>query len=73
MIFIFKKRIVISIVLALFGIFSISYVSFINDESIINVSNEMKTYKIVVDAGHGAPDGGIRFKSRNGRKIERCT
>lgn len=56
MIFISKKRILASIFILIFA-FSISFISS-NKNNILQTSGELKTYKIIVDAGHGLPDGG---------------
>ncbi len=56
MIFISKKRIISSF-LILFLAFSISIISS-SKENIIETSGDLKKYKIVIDAGHGLPDGG---------------
>ena len=56
MIFISKKRILVSVFI-LFSAFSLSFITLLKD-NIIETSGELKTYKIVVDAGHGLPDGG---------------
>ena len=56
MIFISKKRILASIFILIFA-FSISFISS-NKNNILQTSGDLKTYKIIVDAGHGLPDGG---------------
>lgn len=56
MIFISKKRLIFSF-LTLFFSLSVALLSSESKE-IIQTSGELKKYKIVVDAGHGYPDGG---------------
>lgn len=56
MIFISKKRIISSFFVLFLG-FSISIISS-SKENIIETSGDLKKYKIVIDAGHGLPDGG---------------
>lgn len=56
MIFISKKRILISFGV-MFFVFSISIISLLQN-NVIETSGNLKTYKIIVDAGHGLPDGG---------------
>lgn len=56
MFLVFKKKILI-IFLILISIFSISMISLMQS-NIVETSGELKSYKIIVDAGHGQPDGG---------------
>ena len=56
MIFISKKRILVSFITLIFA-FSISLIN-LGKYNFIETSGNIKTYKIIVDAGHGLPDGG---------------
>ena len=56
MIFISKKRLIFSFLVLFFSL-SVALLSSESKE-IIQTSVELKKYKIVVDAGHGYPDGG---------------
>ena len=56
MIYISKKRIMLSAFILIFA-FSISMITLIS-QNIIETSGELNTYRIIVDAGHGEPDGG---------------
>ena len=56
MFLVFNKKILI-IFLILISIFSISMISLMQS-NIVETSGELKSYKIIVDAGHGQPDGG---------------
>ena len=56
MIFISKKRLIFSFLVLFFSL-SVALLSSESKE-IIQTSGELKKYKIVVDAGHGYPDGG---------------
>lgn len=60
MIFVSKKRILSSL-FVLFLAFSISIISS-SKENVIETSGDLKTYRIIVDAGHGLPDGGAVSK-----------
>ena len=57
--FISKKKIIMSLFILVLA-FSISKIN--SKSNIIETSGDLKTYKIIVDAGHGLPDGGAVSK-----------
>lgn len=59
--YVFKKNQIIFICFIL--LFSISYFSFQNSNIIPTSSTPVTTHTIVLDAGHGLPDGGAESKS----------
>lgn len=56
MIFISFKKVIASFSVLILAIL-VSMLGF-NENNLIETSGEIKTYKIIVDAGHGLPDGG---------------
>ena len=61
MIFISKKRILGSFVILFIAFFA--FAAGITRDNVIETSGDLRTYKIIVDAGHGLPDGGAVSES----------